>query len=117
MRNKYWARRVIGRGAELRKSKHLWKRSAPAHPCDVSVTGRQQRDRTVRTIPPRRACRMLQVAEAAPIQTGAVNATDDARDYALLRRAICERDDVAWAGVLERYTRLVRSWVRQHQAL
>src|SRR5207237_3418472 len=56
-------------------------------------------------------------AEAAPIQTGAVNATDDARNYALLRRAICERDDVAWAGVLERYSRLVRSWVRQHPAL
>src|SRR5919197_3581923 len=57
---------------------------------------------------------MLQVVEAAPCHKGAVSATDDARDYELLRRAICERDDDAWAAVLERYTRLVRSWVRQH---
>lgn len=60
---------------------------------------------------------MLQIAEAAPIRKGAVNAADDTRDYALLRRAICERDDDAWAAVLERYSRLVRSWVRQHPSL
>lgn len=59
---------------------------------------------------------MLQVAEAAPTYRGAVSAADDARDYDLLRRAICERDDVAWSAVVERYTRLVRSWVRQHSA-
>jgi hypothetical protein len=51
--------------------------------------------------------------EAAPDLESAVSATDeDARDYELLRRAICERDDDAWSAVVERYTRLVRSWVR-----
>jgi len=51
--------------------------------------------------------------EAAPDLESAVSATDeDARDYELLRRAICERDDNAWFAVVERYTRLVRSWVR-----
>ena len=51
--------------------------------------------------------------EAAPDLESAVSATDeDARDYELLRRAICERDDTAWFAVVERYTRLVRSWVR-----
>ena len=51
--------------------------------------------------------------EAAPVLESAVSATDeDARDFELLRRAICERDDEAWSAVVERYTRLVRSWVR-----
>ncbi len=60
---------------------------------------------------------MQPVVEAAPSSKGAVNAANDARDYELLRRAISERDDDAWAAVLERYTRLVRSWVRQHSTL
>src|SRR5207244_2485531 len=37
--------------------------------------------------------------EAAPVLESAVSATDeDARDYELLRRAICERDDEARAA-------------------
>jgi DNA-directed RNA polymerase specialized sigma24 family protein len=60
---------------------------------------------------------MLPDVEAAPVHKGAASATDDARDLELLRRAICDRDDDAWAAVLERYGRLVRSWVRQHPAL
>jgi DNA-directed RNA polymerase specialized sigma24 family protein len=60
---------------------------------------------------------MLQVAEAAPRYKGSVSAADDARDFALLRRAICERDEIAWVAVVERYTRLVRSWVRQHPSI
>jgi DNA-directed RNA polymerase specialized sigma24 family protein len=41
---------------------------------------------------------------------------DDTAQYELLRRAICERDDAAWAAVLQRYERLVRSWVRLQNA-
>ena len=60
---------------------------------------------------------MLPFVEAAPVHKGAASATDDARNFELLRRAICDRDDDAWAAVLERYGRLVRSWVRQHPTL
>jgi hypothetical protein len=34
----------------------------------------------------------------------------------LFRRAVCERDDRAWAGVFAVYCGLLRSWVRQHPA-
>jgi DNA-directed RNA polymerase specialized sigma24 family protein len=35
----------------------------------------------------------------------------------LFRRAICERDEAAWAAVDELYRGLVRSWVQRHPAL
>lgn len=34
----------------------------------------------------------------------------------LFRRAICERDELAWSAVVARYRDLVRTWVRQHPA-
>jgi DNA-directed RNA polymerase specialized sigma24 family protein len=43
-------------------------------------------------------------------------ADDEPSAYDLMRRAICDRDDDAWQGILERYERLVRSWVRQQNA-
>jgi DNA-directed RNA polymerase specialized sigma24 family protein len=41
---------------------------------------------------------------------------DEKAAFELMRRAICERDDLAWNGIVVRYERLVRSWVRQYNA-
>ena len=36
--------------------------------------------------------------------------------FELIRRAVCDRDDAAWAAVIAQYRGLVLSWVRQHPA-
>jgi hypothetical protein len=60
---------------------------------------------------------MSQVLEITPAFSGSVLAgADEDRAYELLRRAICERDDNAWTAIVQRYERLVRSWVRQQHS-
>ncbi len=43
-------------------------------------------------------------------------ASDDRFCLELMRRAICDRDELAWAAVLAQYDPLVRAWLRQHPA-
>jgi hypothetical protein len=32
----------------------------------------------------------------------------------LFRRAVCERDELAWSLIVDEYSQLVRAWIRQH---
>jgi len=34
----------------------------------------------------------------------------------LFRRAVCERDELAWSMVVDEYSQFVRAWIRQHPA-
>jgi hypothetical protein len=43
-------------------------------------------------------------------------ASDERFCLELLRRAICDRDEPAWAAVFAQYVPLVRGWLRQHPA-
>jgi DNA-directed RNA polymerase specialized sigma24 family protein len=56
------------------------------------------------------ACR----ADAASFRSGAQCANRSC--FELVRRAICDRDEVAWEAVIAQYRDLVLSWVRRHPA-
>src|SRR5438128_2583506 len=43
-------------------------------------------------------------------------ACSDGYCFELFRRAVCHRDDDAWAAIMEQYRGLVLSWLRQHSA-
>src|SRR5262245_36209372 len=59
------------------------------------------------------------LARACADQTGRYQRgelADDRYCLELLRRAVCDRDPVAWELVLDQYRGLVNAWVRQHPA-
>ena len=61
---------------------------------------------------------MSGLLESSLVSRGSVSTAvdDESVAYELFRRAICERDDAAWYDIVERYERLVRSWVRQYNS-
>ncbi|HEY3063567.1 MAG TPA: hypothetical protein VGL99_31730 [Chloroflexota bacterium] len=58
---------------------------------------------------------MSRLLDSSLVARGSVSTArdDETLAFELMRRAICDRDDDAWASILLRYERLVRSWVRQ----
>ncbi len=62
---------------------------------------------------------MSRLLDSSLVARGSVSTArdDETLAFEVMRRAICERDDDAWASILLRYERLVRSWVRQQHAM
>lgn len=60
---------------------------------------------------------MSGLLDSSLVARGSVHtASDEAFAYQLMRRAICDQDDAAWASIVGRYERLVRAWVRQQHS-
>jgi hypothetical protein len=70
-------------------------------------------------LPETRRLTLDELAEACQVEASRFRAGETKGDgfcHELVRRAVCERDDAAWAILMAQYRGLVLSWVQQHPA-